>query len=187
MRRFEWTPEGWRRVRPAEPREGLSSGDATNLSGAGFDFDSGVDFDVDSGTGGSGMSDESGEGNSEIIIEYLREEGYVPKLDEDGDIVFKCEGRTYYVILDGNDEQFFRLVFPNFWSIGDEDERARVMSAAQAATAKTKVAKIFPVKDDTWASVELFLPSAEAFNAVFSRSMSALRAAVQTFREVISE
>jgi hypothetical protein len=178
MRRFEWTPEGWRRVRPAEPREGSGSGDGANPgSGLSFDF----------GMGGSGMSDESGESSSEIILEYLREEGYLPKLDEDGDIVFKCEGRTYYVILDGNDEQFFRLVFPNFWSISDEEERARVMSAAQAATAKTKVAKIFPVKDDTWASVELFLPSAEAFNAVFSRSMSALRAAVQTFREVISE
>lgn len=177
MRRFEWTPEGWRRVRPAEPREG-SSGDESNIDSA---------FGFDLGMGGSGMSGEYGESSAEMIMEYLREEGYLPKLDEDGDIVFKCEGRTYYVILDGSDEQFFRLVFPNFWSITDEDERARVETAAQVATAKTKVAKVFPVKDDTWASVELFLPSAEAFNAVFSRSMSALRAAVQTFRESISE
>ncbi|MFM7058132.1 MAG: hypothetical protein ACKO2P_14530 [Planctomycetota bacterium] len=120
-----------------------------------------------------------------VILEHIRSEGYVPTIDNDGDILFKCEGRSYFVILDENDEQFYRLTFPNFWSIEDEAERERVVQASSVATAKTKVAKIFPVKDDTWASIELFLSNAEQFNSVFARSLSALQAAVRTFREAM--
>lgn len=167
MRRFHWTPGGWRRVNPAGPSEGV-----------------GGDFELHSEGERCEMDVES---RREVIMEYLREEGYVPKIDDDGDVMFKCEGRTYYVILDASDEQFYRLVFPNFWSIDDDAERSGVVAAAQAATAKTKVAKVFPVKDDTWASIELFLPNPESFTQVFSRSMSALRAVVQSFRDAMEQ
>ena len=89
------------------------------------------------------------------------------------------------MILDENDEQFYRLVVPNFWTIESDEERERVIRAAMQASAKTKVAKIFPVKDDTWASVELFLSGPEEFGGVFARSLSALQSAVRTFRESI--
>ena len=52
---------------------------------------------------------------------------------------------------------FFRLVFPNFWEIESDGERAQALGAAQEATADTKVAKVFLVKDNVWASVELFV------------------------------
>lgn len=35
-----------------------------------------------------------------IYSDFLREEGYVPQIDKDGDIVFKVEGGTYLIILD---------------------------------------------------------------------------------------
>jgi hypothetical protein len=52
------------------------------------------------------------------------------------------------------DEEFFRLIFifPAFWSIDSDQERTRAMLAAASATAETKVAKVFLVGDNTYAS-----------------------------------
>jgi len=84
-------------------------------------------------------------------------------------------------VVDEKDEQFFRLVFPNFWSIDSDKERVKVVAASSHATAATKVAKIFPVDNNTWGTIELFVASPDHFKGVFARSMGALQAAVQTF------
>ncbi len=119
---------------------------------------------------------------AEIFSDFLRAEGYMPQLDQDGDIIFKVEGRTYLIILDDEDEEFFRLVFPNFWSIDSPSERAQVEKAALQATAKTKVAKIFPTSNDNvWGTIELFSSKPEHIKPVFRRSLGALRSAVNTF------
>jgi len=115
--------------------------------------------------------------------DYLSGEGFMPSLDDDGDVVFKKEGRTYIIVIDENDEEFFRLVFPNFWPIESEDEREKVIKASCDATAKTKVAKIFPVRDNVWGTIELFVETPGSARAVISRSMSALMAAVDTFAQ----
>jgi hypothetical protein len=44
---------------------------------------------------------------------YLKGEGYTPESIKEG-VVFKAEGKTYVIMVDEGDEQFFRLVFPNF-------------------------------------------------------------------------
>lgn len=124
---------------------------------------------------------------AEMYRSYLADEGYAPKIDNDGDVVFKCEGRTYAILLDNEDEEYFHLAFPNFWSIDSEDEREKVTQAATYATAHTKVAKIFPVKNDTWGSVEMFCSPPEVFRAVFPRALRALRAGVETFRQKMQE
>ncbi len=111
---------------------------------------------------------------------YLKGEGYSPESIKEG-VVFKAEGKTYVIMVDENDEQFFRLVFPNFWSIDNDKERVKVVAASSQATAATKVAKIFPVENNTWGTIELFVASPDAFKGVFTRSMGALQAAVQNF------
>ncbi|MBL8983321.1 MAG: hypothetical protein JNL26_14105 [Gemmatimonadetes bacterium] len=121
----------------------------------------------------------------EAFLEYLRTEGYVPTIDSDGDIKFKYEGGTYYLIVDANDGEFYRLIYPNFWAIEGATERSRVERAALQATAGTKVAKVFPVGENTWVSVEMFCPSADAFRAVLFRAVSAIRSAVVTFKEAM--
>lgn len=98
-------------------------------------------------------------------------------------MIFKAEGRTYAILIDERDREFFRLVFPNFWPIESKQKRVEVEQAALQATAKTKVTKIFPVRNNVWASIEMFCSPPEVFRPVFTRSRSALRAAVGTFAE----
>jgi hypothetical protein len=73
------------------------------------------------------------------------------------------------------------MIMPNFWPIDSDGERAAIEHAAAIATARTKVAKIFPIEKNVWGSVELFLSPPEAFRPVFARCLNALTTAVQTF------
>lgn len=126
---------------------------------------------------------------TQMYMRYLTQEGYNPSVDADGDVRFKAEGFTYYIIVDEKDERFFRLLFPNFWSIESGEELARALVAANHATMATKVAKVYVRNDgkDTSASIEMFLDPPEQFSKTFPRCMSALRTAVNTFVEKMRE
>ena len=115
-----------------------------------------------------------------MYSDFLKAEGYAPETIKEG-VVFKAEGKTYVIMVDESDEQFFRLVFPNFWSIDNDKERVKVVAASSHSTGATKVAKIFPVDNNTWGTIELFVASPDHFKGVFTRSLGALQAAVQTF------
>ncbi|MEO0086301.1 MAG: hypothetical protein ABIK37_06700 [candidate division WOR-3 bacterium] len=114
---------------------------------------------------------------------YLEEQGYKPEIDKDGDVMFRREGRVYFIFVSEKDDEYFQLVFPNFWKIESEEERRRVEQAAIAATAGTKVAKVYPVRDNVWATIEMFCKPPDTFKPVFERAMSALNAGVATFVE----
>lgn len=123
----------------------------------------------------------------EMYRSYLAEEGYVPQVDADGDVTFKCGGWGYFIAIDEDDAEFFRLACPNIWQIESESEGDKVMRAALHATTRTKVVKVLPVRDNTWASVEMFCSSPETFYKVFQRSLRALQVGVQQFRQKMEE
>lgn len=115
------------------------------------------------------------------FCEFLREEGYFPKLDDDGDITFKVAGHIYLVSLD-DDEQYLRIVFPNFWEVDSQDERQIVEKVALEVTAQVKAAKVFITKNDkVSAAIEMFSSSLENSKIVFERCLAALNAAVGLF------
>jgi len=62
-------------------------------------------------------------------------------------------------------------------------QKQKVRRAASTATAETKVAKVFPVKDNVWATIEMFCDPPEVVAASIPRSLIALQDAVATFRE----
>lgn len=113
--------------------------------------------------------------------EFLAEEGYAPKFDDDGDVIFKSEGRTYFIIISDTDDEYFQLLFANFWPIENENERARALMAASRATNSVKCAKVCQVKDNMIASIEGFYSPADTFKPTFSRALAALRSAVDQF------
>jgi len=124
---------------------------------------------------------------AQMYVSYLREEGYAPEVDKDGDVMFKFEGGTYFVLVDEEDEMFFQIMFPSFWPIESEEEGARVEKAAQLATRITKVAKVYRQRDNVNASVELLCVPPEAFKAVFRRALGSIQAGVSNFRAAMSE
>jgi hypothetical protein len=116
-----------------------------------------------------------------VFADFLRQEGYLPEIDADGDVRFKCEGLTYLVVIDPDDPAFFRLVLPGFWSTNDEAQRRDALAAANHATATTKVAKIFVGNDSVSGAAELFTESPAQATAMLRRCLAALQTAVRSF------
>lgn len=116
-----------------------------------------------------------------LYMEYLVAEGYRPEIDKDGDVQFRREGRLFFIQVSEKDPEFFRVALANFWSIESESERLRVLAAADHSNAQSKVCKVFTVKENVWAGIELFVASPSDFKAVFKRSMTALDVGVFVF------
>ncbi len=124
---------------------------------------------------------------AELYRNFLAEEGYAARIDDDGDVVFKCEGMTFFISADEDDEEFFRLICPNFWGIDSEEARDRVVHAAAAVNSSIKVAKVYPVRDSTWASVEMYCSPPDAVLPVLLRAIRTLHSVVTQFWENILE
>jgi hypothetical protein len=112
-------------------------------------------------------------------LEFLAEEGYRPRLDPDGDVVFKVEGGIYYILLD-EDEAFFRLVYPTSgpWrrrrsgpGRSGRRSRSRRGEGGQGAARRGGAGRGGDV---------LFPP--EAVHPVIQRSIRAIQDAVREFR-----
>jgi len=102
---------------------------------------------------------------------YLKDEGFSSTVNQHDDIEFKFEGLTCVIDIDHRDGEFFQIIVPYFFRVDGEDERVLVLAAANSARANIKVAKIMVVGDDTWASIETFLATHDAFKPVFRHSL----------------
>ena len=106
----------------------------------------------------------------QMYLDFLQGEGYRPeKSPENMDVewvLFKSEGKAYLILLD-KDMGFFRLVFPNFWSIDNDAERQKAFIAADYANNQTKVAKVHTQANNVWASIKMFCSSPEQFKGYF--------------------
>jgi hypothetical protein len=115
-----------------------------------------------------------------IYIEYLRQEGYLPAVDADGDIQFKVSGDNYFIIIDEKDLQFFQIYLG--FSLGDVSSEAAV-NAANYSNRHSKVAKISISSDGRVANVtaELLLNDPKDFMPVLARALSLIRNAENIF------
>jgi len=113
-------------------------------------------------------------------MEYLRQEGYVPTVDEDGDIQFKVAGDVYFIILNETDLQFFQI-YTGF-RMNSVPEEA-VINAANSSNRNSKVVKIAFSSERKVVSItaELLLNDPKDFIPIFSRAISLIRNAENNF------
>ncbi len=103
------------------------------------------------------------------ILEWLEGEGFRARLDEDGDVHLRHEGRDVFVVFDA-EQRFFAL------------------TVANRLNASLKVAKISLRSDGaTGVAVELFVSGPEALRAVLPRCLDLIGAATWEFRERMKE
>lgn len=116
-----------------------------------------------------------------MYVDFLAEEGYRPEVDKDGDVQFKAEGKTFFIDVDADDPNYFRLALPNIWPIESEQERTQCYVAADFSNAQSKVAKTYLMQDNIWVGIEVFVAEPQDFKRIFARSMSALGNGVNQF------
>jgi hypothetical protein len=119
-----------------------------------------------------------------MYMDYLRGEGYVPSIDDDGDVRFRYEGGTYYIIVQEGDLEYFRILYPNFWEIESEEELLKAHSVISYVNRTTKVAKIFLNRDEDDVSIagETLLDAPEDFRNFIKRVLNAIGTARADFR-----
>lgn len=122
----------------------------------------------------------------ELMLNYLREEGFCPKETEYG-LDFKCEGKTFVFFYDEEDEQYFRLMMPNIFEVTEENRDA-VLRALNKTNSDLKVVKAYtPIPDAVWVGFEVLVDSTPVLADFVPRSLNMLRMAQQKFYEAIQE
>ena len=116
------------------------------------------------------------------LTAYLSGEGFQPTVDGDGDVVFKREGRTYFIHVYPSDPTYLRVVLPNILKIENDDQRRRAMVAANYSTMTSKATKtIVTPKDYVWVTWEAVLKGPDDYKAVLLRSLSGLENGASNF------
>ena len=123
---------------------------------------------------------------TERNVLLLRAAGYAPTVKVPGEIHFKYEGGTYVLMLD-DEEAYWSLIYPRFWTIRTEAQRAKAESAAVAATEDLMVGKVYVTSDnaDVTAAFEVFLPPQAA--PPLGQAIMTLTVAVDLFKEKVGK
>ena len=115
----------------------------------------------------------------QTLSNVLREEGYLPKVDNDGDIAFKAQGHRVILFGDNEDPQYVRMA-----CILDVESKpaAKCLQAANKVSKGLKVIKAVVVNETTvFVSAEFFFDNVEQLGPVFPRTIDALLSGVQRF------
>lgn len=101
---------------------------------------------------------------SEIFL-FLKEEGYMPDIDQDGDIKFKKEGNTYYISISKEESPYYLSFFREFSY--PESYSVDVVKLAAAELNFYKGVKLLCYKNRYRIQAEMYFHEADAFKYVF--------------------
>jgi hypothetical protein len=125
----------------------------------------------------------------EIYVSYLKEQGYQPEVDSDGDVRFKAEGITFYINVDEKDLQSFRVVLPNFWKVESTEEKEKAYKAANSINSKMKVAKAYvnPERGRVLIDANIYIEKPEDFKPHFRRMLNVLMRGARDFTDMMKK
>lgn len=106
---------------------------------------------------------------------FLREEGFMPTIDKDGDIAFKKEGSKYYVIIDERDFSPFYVRLSRFYNYNEKYSRQNIVKNLAELNLKKGV-KLICFDDYYIYEAEMYLINAENFKHVFYKLLEQLEA-----------
>lgn len=112
----------------------------------------------------------------ENIMSYLREEGYQPSLDSDGDIKFKRQGDLYYIKVSDTDSNPYYVRLTKYYNYSDNIGKSKVNRCAPEIN-KYKTIKLVTDDESFSLGMEMFVTNYTAFTSVIDRVMRALDAA----------
>ncbi|CAB3844754.1 MULTISPECIES: hypothetical protein [Achromobacter] len=143
------------------------------------------------------MSRESAERMTRYFQSLLESEGFNRgQIDWDeqsntSDLIFKVEGRNYILISDADDEDFARLVFPNFWPLDSDEEFAAALQAISLVNGRCKGVKVYASSknDNIVATVEFLISASnpQLNAALFIRYIRMLNSGAEEFARIMRE
>lgn len=120
------------------------------------------------------------------IETFLKEEGYVPEIDSDGDIKFKKEGKIYYVQISKVDKSPMYVRMYKYYTYSESFTRAKIAKALES-TNLNKGVKILCFDNSYYYQSEQYLNNAETFKFTFYKLLSQLEALQKEIAEICSD
>lgn len=117
----------------------------------------------------------------QIYIGLLSQQEIESWVDEDGDVQFEYDDKSYFIGIYEDDPEFFQLSLFNIWPIESTIEATQVLNALDVVNRDHKVVKGYTIDDNVWLAVELFISSPFESATIITRSIEALEEAVDTF------
>lgn len=118
------------------------------------------------------------------IVEYLRNEGFGPKVDNDGDVAFKKEGRQYYVQITEKDKSPMYCFISCHFVYGETFTKRAVAQAA-VEIADNKMVKVV-LFDNSYAFIsDLYLTSSSAFTSIFYKMIGQIDSAMEELKSIL--
>lgn len=123
---------------------------------------------------------------TQAVLDFLSEEGFRPSVDNDnGNIHFRYEMRSFIFVNNDDDETFFQLVMPGIFDV-TSDNRDIALEAANKVNRTTKVAKAVVFDEGVALFYEIILDQNPEVGSVLSRGLGILNYARQKFFEGIN-
>ena len=124
----------------------------------------------------------------ELIMTTLEKMGYNPETDNEGDIMFRYQLKTVFVIIRDEDESYVSMVLPQFYEIED-DKEVIVLAVCNKMTRDLKMAKVFI--DHTYKNVssscEFYYSSKKSLEQNFRNSLKIFGIIRTLFKEELAE
>jgi hypothetical protein len=114
-------------------------------------------------------------------FKFLRDNGYEPVLDENGDVRFEAGGLKHVLSVCGNDAEFLLIVLRDLWPLETGRDRSAAIRASARATARTRGVKVCVVRGTVEAAFEMFIVRLDEVGPVLPRAIDALRSATRAF------
>ncbi|MCQ2258460.1 MAG: hypothetical protein MJZ41_10785 [Bacteroidaceae bacterium] len=122
---------------------------------------------------------------SELMLKFLKEQGFLPETLDNGNILFKYQMSSFLYIENDEDESFFQLCMPSIFNV-TEDNREAALIAANAVSSCMKVAKAVVFEDDVWLITECLLDSTPVLEDLVPRFLNILMSAQKEFYDKIN-
>lgn len=120
----------------------------------------------------------------DLVLDFLRKEGFTPTVDERNNIVFKYQMTTYVFFTDENDDEFFQLTMPAIYDV-TEDNRELVLEAANKVNQSMKVIKIIVTQESVWVLFEILLDETPQVEDIMPRAFRIMEDGRRKFYEQI--
>jgi len=122
------------------------------------------------------------------LMSALEKMGYAPEIDGDGDIVFRYQMKTLFVMIGDEDEPYASMVLPQFHEI-DAGQEAVVMAVCNKMTRELKLAKVYIDQSfkNVTATCEFFYANEESLELNLRSSLQLLGVVRTVFRNDLAE
>ncbi len=118
-------------------------------------------------------------------LEFIKDEGYSPTIDSDGDIKFKIEGRTHFVVVYNEESPQYVTFMTSGFQVGGEDgyDYESSIIAANEVNRLYKAVKISVTDSSVGVKIAAPYANIEMFKLVFYKLISYLETGRSKFIE----